>query len=95
MNKVIEKRNGELTDVTFEVLVGGVKRVCGGWGLYEQSVRATQLLKAVSEVGKLADSINKGDYVQAKDDVGEILVCLINKSWQLIQTIAPSTKLLA
>ena len=38
----------------------------------------SQLLKAVSEVGELADATNKLDKDGVKDAVGDILVCLIN-----------------
>ncbi len=57
-----------------------VREICGGWGLYEpgNSTEQAQLLKALSEVGELADSILKNDREQAKDDIGDILVCLIN-----------------
>ncbi len=39
---------------------------------------ASQLLKAVSEVGELCDAEGKGDLPAAKDAVGDVLVCLIN-----------------
>lgn len=38
----------------------------------------TQLLKAFSEMGELADAENKGDMSAIKDGVGDVLVCLIN-----------------
>lgn len=38
----------------------------------------TQLLKAVSEMGELADADIKGDVDGMKDAVGDVLVCLIN-----------------
>ncbi len=57
-----------------------IKEICGGWGLYEQSDPISQQLKALSECGELCDSINKGDYEQAKDDIGDIFVCLVNWS---------------
>lgn len=38
----------------------------------------SQLLKAVSEMGELADAEGKGDLEAIKDAVGDILVCLIN-----------------
>lgn len=38
----------------------------------------SQLLKAVSEMGELADAEGKGDMDAIKDAVGDILVCLIN-----------------
>jgi hypothetical protein len=38
----------------------------------------SQLLKAVSEMGELADAVNKGDRAGRMDAVGDIVVCLIN-----------------
>ena len=38
----------------------------------------SQLLKAVAEMGELADAENKGDMPAIKDGVGDVLVCLIN-----------------
>lgn len=38
----------------------------------------TQLLKAFSEMGELADAENKLDMPGIKDGVGDVLVCLIN-----------------
>lgn len=57
-----------------------IREICGGWGLYEpgSSTERAQLLKAISEVGELADSILKNDREQAKDDIGDIMVCLCN-----------------
>ena len=42
------------------------------------STPEAQFLKAVSEMGELADAINKGDMVAIKDAVGDVQVCLIN-----------------
>ena len=42
------------------------------------STPQTQFLKAVSEMGELADALNKGDMAAIKDAVGDIEVCLIN-----------------
>jgi NTP pyrophosphatase (non-canonical NTP hydrolase) len=36
-----------------------------------------QFLKTISEVGELADNLNKRRYEAAKDDIGDILVTLI------------------
>ena len=55
-----------------------VREICGGWGLYESSDEQTQLLYAVSEAGELAKSIAKKDRETARDDIGDILVCIIN-----------------
>lgn len=38
----------------------------------------SQLLKAVSEMGELADAENKNREVEIIDAVGDVLVCLIN-----------------
>lgn len=38
----------------------------------------SQLLKAVSEMGELADAENKGDMASIRDAVGDVVVCLIN-----------------
>lgn len=38
----------------------------------------SQLLKAVSEMGELADAVNKGQGPEMIDAIGDIVVCLIN-----------------
>lgn len=38
----------------------------------------SQLLKAVSEMGELADAVNKGNREDMIDAVGDVIVCLIN-----------------
>lgn len=42
------------------------------------STAQAQFLKAVSEMGELADALNKKDLAATKDAVGDTLVCLIN-----------------
>lgn len=44
-------------------------------GIYEHSTPQAQTLKAVSEMGELADNIIKGRDV--RDDIGDVIVCLI------------------
>lgn len=39
---------------------------------------ASQLLKAVSEVGELCDAENHSDLPAIQDAVGDVMVCLIN-----------------
>lgn len=39
---------------------------------------ASQLLKAVSEIGELCDAEGKRDRAAIEDAVGDVLVCLIN-----------------
>lgn len=64
-------------DRTFESLRGLVE----GWGrdrkIIPNSTASTQLLKAVSEIGELADAEIKGDAPAIVDAVGDVLVCLI------------------
>lgn len=38
----------------------------------------SQILKAVSEIGELADAVNKDNLDEIKDAVGDVIVCLIN-----------------
>lgn len=47
-------------------------------GIIQNSDAKTQLLKAVSEMGELADAVNKKDMAGIKDGVGDVMVCLIN-----------------
>jgi NTP pyrophosphatase (non-canonical NTP hydrolase) len=47
-------------------------------GIIEHSTPAAQTLKAMSEMGELADNILKHRHLAARDDIGDILVCLIN-----------------
>jgi len=46
-------------------------------GIIENSDSKTQLLKAVSEMGELADAIIKRDRPNIIDGLGDVLVCLI------------------
>jgi len=45
-------------------------------GIIQNSTDKNQTLKLVSEVGELADNVNKGRDV--RDDIGDCLVCLTN-----------------
>jgi NTP pyrophosphatase (non-canonical NTP hydrolase) len=47
-------------------------------GIIANSDSKTQLLKAVSEMGELADAIIKRDRPNIIDGLGDVLVCLIN-----------------
>ena len=42
------------------------------------STPATQLLKAMSELGELADATIKNDRFGIRDGVGDVMVCLVN-----------------
>jgi NTP pyrophosphatase (non-canonical NTP hydrolase) len=46
-------------------------------GIIPNSTPSTQLLKAMSELGELADATIKGDIEGVVDGVGDVMVCLI------------------
>lgn len=45
--------------------------------ILDKSDVKSQLLKTVSEVGELADAVNKGDYAEFSDALGDVMVTLI------------------
>lgn len=59
----------EITEM--EVIRWGERR-----GIVQNSDSKTQLLKAVSEMGELADAITKRDRAGIVDGLGDVLVCL-------------------
>jgi hypothetical protein len=66
------------TTKTFEGLEGQVIAWSTARGILANSDAKTQFMKAVSEMGELADAINKRDTDGTIDGVGDVLVCLIN-----------------
>lgn len=62
----------------FEYLEKRVVEWASARKIIPNSTPVTQLLKAVSEMGELADGENKGNIAEIKDAVGDVLVCLIN-----------------
>lgn len=46
--------------------------------IIQNSDSKTQMLKAMSELGELADAINKRDTAGIVDGLGDVIVCLIN-----------------
>lgn len=63
---------------SYEVVQMDVIRWAEDRGIIQNSDAKTQLLKAVSEMGELADGVNKGDRELTIDSIGDVLVCLIN-----------------
>ena len=47
-------------------------------GIIQNSDSKTQVLKAVSEMGELADAVIKRDKAAVIDGIGDVLVCLVN-----------------
>lgn len=64
--------------MTFNYIEMDVIRWSEKRGIIENSDSKTQLLKAFSEMGELADAINKKDRPGIIDGLGDVLVCLIN-----------------
>jgi NTP pyrophosphatase (non-canonical NTP hydrolase) len=47
-------------------------------GIIPNATPEAQFMKAVSEMGELADALNKGQRPEMIDAIGDVLVCLIN-----------------
>lgn len=47
-------------------------------GIYEHSTPEAQLLKALSELGELADAVVKNDREALIDAIGDVAVCMVN-----------------
>lgn len=47
-------------------------------GIYDHSNAQAQTLKAVSEMGELADAVIKDDQHGVADAIGDVMVCLTN-----------------
>lgn len=64
--------------MNFEEFKTNVQQWATERGIYEHSTPEAQLMKALSELGELADAIIQGDKDGIKDGVGDIAVCLVN-----------------
>lgn len=64
--------------MNFEELEAKVVEWSKARQIIPNSTPQAQFLKAVSEIGELADAVNKRDLLATKDAVGDSLVCLIN-----------------
>lgn len=63
--------------MTFEQFKTNVEAWQEARGIYAHSTALSQALKAVSEVGELADAVIKGDRDALKDAIGDVVVCLV------------------
>lgn len=63
---------------TFKQLEMDVIRWAEARNIIQNAKPYTQLLKAFSEMGELADAEIKGDLHGVEDGIGDVLVCLIN-----------------
>jgi NTP pyrophosphatase (non-canonical NTP hydrolase) len=66
--------------MTFDTLETKVIEWAKARKIIPNALPHTQLLKAVSELGELADAEIKGDVSGMIDGIGDVLVCLINYS---------------
>jgi len=64
--------------MTFEQFRTNVEAWAAERGIYEHSTALAQALKAVSEVGELADAVIKNDRAALVDAIGDVAVCLVN-----------------
>lgn len=64
--------------LTFEQLTLNVESWASERGIYKHGNARAQLLKAFSEMGELADAEIEGNFLAARDAVGDVLVCLVN-----------------
>jgi NTP pyrophosphatase (non-canonical NTP hydrolase) len=64
--------------MTYPIVELEVIRWAEARGIIPNATTKSQLLKAVSELGELADAEGKGDVNAIKDAVGDVMVCLIN-----------------
>lgn len=77
--------------MSFEELERGVVAWAKDRGILDKSDVKSQLLKTVSEVGELADAVNKGDYAEFSDAMGDVLVTLIILNHLSEQDISPES----
>lgn len=63
---------------TYQILELDVIRWAEARKIIPNSTPETQLLKALSEMGELADATIKKDRSKIADGVGDVMVCLIN-----------------
>lgn len=64
--------------LTWNEFVENVQAWAKERGIYEHSTPQAQLLKALSELGELADGVIKDDIDAVKDGIGDVAVCLVN-----------------
>ncbi len=64
--------------MTFEQFRNNVEGWAEARGIYAHSTQAAQALKAVSEMGELADAVIKNDLPGLEDAIGDVIVCLVN-----------------
>lgn len=69
--------------LTFEQFQTNVQQWSEARGIYAHSTALAQALKAVSEVGELADAVIKCDRDALKDAIGDVAVCIVNVAYMI------------
>lgn len=64
--------------MTFDEFKNNVEQWAAERGIYEHSTPEAQLLKALSELGELADAVIKNDMEGIADGIGDLIVCYVN-----------------
>lgn len=67
--------------MTFDEFKSNVEQWAADRGIYTHSTPEAQLLKALSELGELADAVIKDDRDALKDAIGDVAVCLVNYAY--------------
>ena len=71
----------------FEILQSLVIKWADEKEIYSTSTVNKQFLKAVAEMGEVADALAKCDTFATKDEIGDVLVCLINVAHMMGTTL--------
>ena len=61
-----------------EEFISNVEKWATDRGIYQHSTSTAQLLKAISEIGELADAHAKKNRYEFADAIGDVIVCLVN-----------------
>src|SRR5699024_8501460 len=69
--------------MTFDEFKQNVETWAAERGIYEHSTPEAQLLKAMSELGELADAVIKDDRDALNDAIGDVAVCLVNYAYMV------------
>ena len=64
--------------MTYEQLEEKILQWSSDRGILKNGKSTSQLLKAISEMGELADAHAKNQPEEIKDAIGDIVVCLVN-----------------
>jgi NTP pyrophosphatase (non-canonical NTP hydrolase) len=67
--------------MTLDELEVAVQQWSRARGIIPLATLNSQLLKAVSEMGELADAVAKSQFAETRDAIGDVTVCLINLAY--------------